>query len=101
MPSGRIRYSCNPAIRTATPDISFHLANLLDTLSNREPHLLLEEIVNAINNKEFEEFYSPDNSPISDSIQLVPPNVVLNQLVTIELTDLKSLLEEWIQFCKS
>lgn len=96
---GRVRYSCYPAIRTTTSDESYYLAGLLDLLSDSEPKYLLEEIENALNNKYFEEYYSLDHSGPDDSIQILPPNVILNNSFSISLIELKLLLEEWILFC--
>ena len=76
---------------------SLQLANLLDVLSDREPDSLLEEIELTINGGYYEEIYRIDGSSV-DKVELMPPNAIINDDFTIALTDLKELLEGWIQF---
>jgi hypothetical protein len=92
----RIHYGCS---RWGDLPESPYLSELLDHLANIEAEGLLEEINNAIANKDFEEYYSLDVSPIS--LRISPPNIFINEIVEFPLSELKILLEEWIAFCKS
>jgi hypothetical protein len=76
------------------------LSNLLYALGRLEGPSLLEELDNALNNRPFEEYYSPDNANFSDGVQIIPPAAIINQQVEVPLTHLKELIEEWIAFTK-
>ncbi|MDQ1160622.1 hypothetical protein QE422_000990 [Chryseobacterium sp. SORGH_AS 447] len=64
---------------------SYILGHFLTILSDREPHYLLEEIQLAMNNRQYEEYYSPDGA-IHITIKIIPPN--------IEIDDFKMKLSE-------
>jgi hypothetical protein len=100
-PENIIWYRCIPAIRTETSDDSYYLANLLDSISHSESEYLLSEISSAMRGGYFEEYYSVDQGSIDNIIHLVPPNLVLNNTFTISMKELKLLLVEWIEFCKT
>jgi len=90
-----ISYSCSP-----TPSIpgSGFLALLLDMVSDEEPEFLLEEIDAALNEKEFEEYYFPNNAQGNNGVHISPPNAIIKEAFALPLTELKILLEEWIDF---
>lgn len=90
-PNGRVIYHCNYTELTHESGL---LCSLLNSLSNVEPETLLEEIDYALEGKYFEEYYSVDGATYDDGVQIVPPNAIIDQRLTIALTDLKSLLEE-------
>lgn len=90
-----IRFTCTSFSPSTSG--SPQLAMLLDVLSDREPDSLLEEIESALNGDDFEEIYRPDSSTV-DKIEIIPPNAIINESFTISLTELKALLEEWIEF---
>ncbi len=78
---------------------SYILGNLLTTLSDREPHYLLEEIHLAMNNGQYEDYYSPDGA-IHITIKIIPPNIEIDDF-KMKLSEMKQLLHEWIYFVKS
>lgn len=93
-----IRYGCTSYSNNVTG--SSQLASLLDTLSDREPDYLLEEINLALSGGDYEEYYSPDMSGV-ESVRISPPNAIINDDFSISLIDLKELLEEWIEFVEN
>jgi len=76
------------------------LSNLLYALGRWEGPSLLEELDNALNNRPFEEYYSPDNANFSEGVQITPPITIINQQITVPLSHLKELIEEWVAFTK-
>ena len=84
-----------------TNDESLALSELLSIIKNKSAESLLEEINNAINEEDFDEYYLFDTAPGDFDLTLLPPNAVIAQMgykYTIPLKDLKQLLEEWIAF---
>lgn len=86
-------------------DGSVGLGLLLESLSDTEPTNLLEEVISAINNAQYEEDYILDfNSSIW--IEFLPPNARIHYMgglhhYDIPLINFRLLLEEWIDFIQS
>ena len=59
------------------------------SVSDKEPDLLLDEINLALNNGDYEEYYSMDGSGV-DTIRIAPPNAIYNNYYTISLAELKN-----------
>jgi hypothetical protein len=92
-PFQRIRYECRPL----NVDMYSHLW-IIQCLDVFECKALIEEIENAEKGEYFEEYFSADLSGGSDSIQIVPPNVIVNDDCIIPMADMKGLIVEWNQF---
>lgn len=70
---------------------------IIDRLSIYEIQSLLQSMQNAINGEYYEEIYSSER--IDDqSVEIHPPNVIINEICIIPLIDMRDLLLEWITF---
>nr|WP_294943644.1 hypothetical protein [uncultured Mucilaginibacter sp.] len=90
-------FVCTRTVKTAEALV---LSGLLNSLGEREGPLLLEEIGHALNNLPFEEYYTADGVILSDGIQIIPPNAIVSRQIQISLTELKGLIEEWVEFTR-
>jgi hypothetical protein len=63
---------------------------------------LIESIHDAENGKYYEEFFALDTDTVSDNDQthMLPPNIIIDNSVTISFSDIKNLLREWTFFGK-
>lgn len=61
---------------------------------------LIEEIINAENGEYYEQYFALDCDAASDNdcIEIAPPNVIIDNELTISFTDMKLLLQEYIDF---
>lgn len=78
---------------------SFALSTLLTKLNKIEARLFSDEIQRSLNGESFEENYVI-NGDISNhnSIEIIPPNAVIDKFLEISLLELKELLNDWINF---
>lgn len=76
---------------------SFELGTLLSILSNLESKFFLEELNKAISGVHFEEDYVPDFST-DVWVDFKPPIAVISDTFSIDLLELKELMEDWILF---
>ena len=95
IPDWGIKYFCS---EMQSSNDAFHLSDLLNHVSNREPEDLLEETDNVLNGSFFEKYYVPDGALFTSGVTIVPPKAVINEAYEISLLELKALLEEWIDF---
>ncbi len=60
---------------------------------------LIEDMDASQNGEYYEEYFALDFSYASDSdqIRLIPPNIQLDNL-TITMSDMKQILQEWLEF---
>ncbi|WP_136468741.1 hypothetical protein [Flagellimonas onchidii] len=95
-PIGSIRYSCTQDI----PDSYATLVGIIPRISAIECEALIEEIENAENGAYYEQYFSLDASAASDDdgIEINPPNVVFNSVLSIPFADAKMLIQEWLDF---
>lgn len=91
-------FVCTRAVKTTEALV---LSGLLNSLGEREGPQLLEEIEHALNNLPFEEYYTADGVILSDGVQIIPPNAIISQQIQLSLIELKSLIEEWVEFINS
>ena len=61
----------------------------------------LLEINNAISGKIQNLDWCSDSIENNYDLEILYPNVIINEVLIIPLQDMKQLLEEWIDFCKS
>jgi hypothetical protein len=85
--------------RTKTVNI-FSRLQVINYLDIFECNALIDEIQNAENELYFDDYFSADASG-NDTIQIVPPNVIINEDFAIPLQHLKEILQEWILFCEA
>ena len=77
-------------------------AHLLYMLSSAECIDIIENIEAAENEQYFEEYHGPDSLSDSDTIELIPPNVLIaSGNWSIPMTDWKQLMQEWADFQRS
>lgn len=82
---------------------SFHIAHLLNCIDNEiESEALLYEIIAALNGQPYDSEFLIDGSFAYNDCTIVPPNALLgNDEYPFLLTELKLILEEWLNFLKS
>ena len=73
---------------------------LLNSLNIRETESLINEILNAQSGLYFQESYLTDSID-DESIEINPPNIVINEICIVSLQDMKEILEEWKLFLLS
>lgn len=88
----------------AEPEVSIpgsmELAQLFNHLGTSETSNLHDSINDVISSATTEISYLPDNSQ-DVWVEYSPPNCSISGSHTMTLTDLKSLVEEWINFTNS
>jgi len=99
LPNGSIRYSCTQDI----PDGYATLVGIIPRISAIESEALIEEIENAENGAYYEQYFSLDASTASDDdgIEIAPPNIIFNSVLSIPFADAKMLIQEWLDFLNS
>ena len=76
----------------------YSVLQILQNLDKPSTIAFIDEINNALNGKYYEEFFTSDGIE-HEGIQLLFPNVIFGENdLTIAMTDLKELLEEWLDF---
>lgn len=70
---------------------------IIDRLSIFEIQSLLQSIQNADNGDYYEEIYSSERID-DESVEIHPPNIIINEICIIPLIDMRDLLQEWITF---
>lgn len=76
------------------------LASKLSLMTPNECEGLVESINDADNGQYYEEFFALDADSASDDdeIHISPPNIIIDNTITISFVDMKMLLQEWIDF---
>ena len=70
---------------------------IISRLSIHEIQSLLQNIQNAIKGEYYEEIYSSERTD-DTSVEIHPPNVIINEIYSIPLIDIRDLLQEWLAF---
>ena len=89
-------YSCRCG--TSTLLEGHRLAEILTALDIDETLGLVEEMDNAMTGEGYYEENFTFDAHSSDWVDIIPPNVIISDMYTMRLLDLKELLEEWIKF---
>lgn len=94
-------YKCSALLGSS--DYSKSLASLLSVLSDKYTDDFFTEVNNAIQGKDYEEYFDFDFE--TDSLAIQPSYIVYEdssaQEVKVPITEFVTLLEEWISFLKS
>ncbi|RYJ44946.1 hypothetical protein [Flavobacterium beibuense] len=98
--NNRVDYECYHTGQN--PDFN-RLAFKLYIMDKLECEGLIDEINNAENGEYYEHFFSLDNAAASDEdgIEIVPPNIIIDNQLIISFSDMKQLLDEWLDFRNS
>ena len=99
----RFRQYKNPISGNIKKTIIKHTVNeysellIINRLNDDESKALIRDIDNALLGKYFDNFFCAQSIE-DENIEIHPPNIVINDMCTIPLTDMKAILEEWIAF---
>lgn len=78
----------------------FSSLQIIAQLERIEIEALLSEIEQAIVGGYYEDYFNSDGTS-ADEIRIIPPNIIINQVCTVSLVDMKALLNEWLNFIDS
>ena len=70
---------------------------IINRLDDNDATALIRNIDNALQGKHFDETICIQSIEDED-IEIHPPNIIINNICTLPLTDMKTILEEWIAF---
>ena len=96
--NSRIEYICY------TNNILYNgLAEKIRIMHPVECEGLINEIELAESQQEFEQFFSLDRSGASDNegITITPPNIIIDNVLSIPMNNMKLILIEWLNFIRN
>jgi hypothetical protein len=78
----------------------YRLAEKLRLMHKIECIALIDSIDAALNGQYYEQYFSVDRDSASDSdgIEIIPPNIIIDDIITIPMEHMKEILQEWIDF---